>query len=89
MSQARQRSMTRSILLKYALSGGCDSFGFDRIPCIFPVSREFMLPRDVRPSLPAQPPSRGIFASLAILAKVSARSPKMRHQLAAALSQVT
>jgi hypothetical protein len=61
------------------------SLQFGEITLHFRNCRE----RRVGFGLPAQPPSRRTFVSLATLAKVSARSPELRHQLAAALPQVT
>ena len=62
---------------------------FMEIPCIFPADQGISPLRRVRCSLPAQPPSRGVSGSLPTLAKASARSPELRHQLAAILSDLT
>ena len=45
----------------------------------FPGYQGIWLPRQVRCSLPAQPPSRGFSASLHTFARRSRRSPELRH----------
>ena len=59
------------------------------LPCISPCYQGTGEQRQVRRSLPAQPPSQAFFVSLPRRSEHSARSLELRHQLAAALSQVT
>ena len=49
----------------------------DKIPCIFPVIREFSLRRPVRSRLPAQPPSRGFSSSLPTFLNECGRSAEI------------
>lgn len=44
-------------------SSVCDWSDFNEFPFIFRIIREFDLLRRVRPSLPAQPPRRGLLGS--------------------------